>query len=187
MLGTIGEVRMFAGNFAPKNWAFCNGQLMAISSNTALFSIIGCEYGGDCRTTFMLPDMRGRSCLQQGMGPGLTMRKLASKGGQQTVSLTLANLPMHNHFMAGTVTVTSAQRALNDEGTVEDPNGAYPASFGENAFATNQDGNMAQAVATVTNTLSGSSTGNGQSFDIHSPYLGMHYIICLTGIFPSRS
>lgn len=188
MLGTIGEIRMFGGNFAPKSWAFCDGQLLAISSNTALFSIIGCTYGGDCRTTFALPDMRGRSCLQQGQGPGLSDRRLGQKGGQQTQTLTLLNLPVHNHYLVGQINVVSKQFAYNDEAGVEEPDGAYPALVdGKSVYATNEDGNGPLAATSATNTLAAASNGGGKSFDIHSPYMAVNYIICMQGIFPSRN
>lgn len=189
MEGFIGEVRMFGGNFAPRAWAFCDGQLMAISSNTALFSLIGCTYGGDCRTTFALPDMRGRSCLQQGRGPGLSDWRLGEKGGQERVSLTLANLPNHNHMMfKQDITVTSQQKAFNDEGTTEEPDGAFPALIdGKNVYASEEDGLGQPATVHVGNTLAATNTGAGQSFDIHSPYTAVNFIICLQGVFPSRN
>ncbi len=91
----VGEIRMFAGNFAPRNFAFCDGQLVAISQNNALFSLFGTIYGGDGRTTFGLPDLRGRVPLHMGTGPGLSPRPIGQKGGSETVALSAANLPAH--------------------------------------------------------------------------------------------
>ncbi len=99
MEGMIGEVRMFAGNFAPRSWALCEGQLLPISQNTALFSILGTTYGGDGRTTFALPDLRGRVPIQQGNGPGLSSYNLGLKGGHEQVTLTEPNMPSHNHLV----------------------------------------------------------------------------------------
>ena len=94
---TIGEITMFGGNFAPRNWAFCSGQLLAISSNQSLFSILGTTYGGDGRTTFALPDLRGRTAIQQGRGPGLSDRRLGHKGGSETNTMSITEMPSHNH------------------------------------------------------------------------------------------
>ena len=101
--GMIGEVRLFAGNFAPRTWAFCEGQLLAISSNTALFSILGTTYGGDGRTTFGLPDLRGRSAVGPGNGPGLRSYRLGQRGGEEYKTLNITNLPIHSHFITTTV------------------------------------------------------------------------------------
>ncbi|MBD3756388.1 MAG: phage tail protein, partial [Gammaproteobacteria bacterium] len=94
----VGEIRMFAGNFAPRGWAFCDGQLLAVSQNDALFSLLGTIYGGDGRTTFGLPDMRGRIPVHQGSGPGLSPRRLGSKSGAETETLTVNQMPSHTHF-----------------------------------------------------------------------------------------
>src|SRR5262245_33389082 len=93
----IGEIRIFGGNFAPKGWALCNGQLLAISQNTALFSILGTNFGGDGRTTFALPDLGGRAPISQGQGPGLTQRFIGENGGVSAVTLTVTEVPAHDH------------------------------------------------------------------------------------------
>ena len=104
----VGEIRMFAGNFAPRGWAFCDGQLLAVSQNDALFSLLGTIYGGDGRTTFGLPDVRGRVPVHQGTGPGLSQRRLGSKGGSEDVTLTSNQLASHSHdFNANTALADS--------------------------------------------------------------------------------
>src|SRR3982074_103263 len=99
MDGYIGEIRMFAGNFAPRNWATCDGQLLAIAQNTALFSILGTTYGGNGQTTFALPDLRGRGPTHAGQGPGLTNHVLGETGGAENVTLTVGQIPVHNHSL----------------------------------------------------------------------------------------
>ena len=113
----VGEIRMFAGNFAPRGWAYCDGQLLAVSQNDALFSLFGTIYGGDGRTTFGLPDLRGRFPIHAGQGPGLSNRRLGSKGGAETVTVTANQLPSHTHPIKGT----------NDNATASDPAGQLPA------------------------------------------------------------
>ncbi len=179
MEGYIGEVRLFGGNFAPRAWAFCEGQLLSISANTALFSIIGCTYGGDCRTTFALPDLRGRTAIGAGDGPGLTDRRLGAKTGSTTVTLTTTQIPSHNHVL----------NANTAEGTLNSPQNAFSAS-GQTA------GNPPNIVPvnpmyspTANTTMNGNAnglTGGGQSHNNMQPSLALYYIICLQGIFPSR-
>jgi microcystin-dependent protein len=189
MLGTIGEVRMFGGNFAPRTWAFCDGQLLAISSNTALFSIIGTIYGGDGRTTFKLPDLRGRSCLQEGTGPGLPTKKLGHAGGQEETALTVLNLPRHNHFLTGQVTATVTQPSQSGEGNQDFASLHYPAKIdGVAAYNDSGDVNMQITTAAITaNTLAAGDAGTGTPFDVHSPYMAVNYIICMQGVYPSRN
>ncbi|MCB0630228.1 MAG: phage tail protein, partial [Lewinella sp.] len=107
----LGQIQPFGFNFPPRGWAFCDGQLLAISSNTALFSLLGTMYGGDGRTTFALPDLRGRSIVHIGTGPGLSHITQGEKGGRENVTLTTANMPSHNH----------AVRATTDDGTLDEP------------------------------------------------------------------
>ncbi|MDP5078021.1 MAG: tail fiber protein [Nonlabens sp.] len=169
--GFIGEVRMFAGNFAPRNWASCEGQLLPIAQNTALFSIIGTMYGGDGRTTFALPDLRGRVPVGVGNGPGLPSVNQGSPFGTATTTLSINNLPAHSHSVNG----------VTEVGTSSDPTGNYPANtkIFDNEYGT----------GTLTPMNSGmiGISGQGQPFENRPPSLGMRYIICLQGIFPSRS
>jgi len=166
----IGEIRMFAGNFAPRGWAKCEGQLLAISSNTALFSILGTRYGGDGRTTLALPDLRGRVAIGSGTGPGLTPRSLSQRSGSETNMLTVANLPAHNHSI----------NAVTADGNTSVPGGNLPA--GTKLL----DKEYSDATATTTmNATMVSSTGGGQAVNNMQPYLTVTYIIALQGIYPT--
>lgn len=178
MEGTIGEIRMFAGNFAPRTWAFCNNQILAIASNTALFSILGTTYGGNGQTTFALPDFRGRVAVGTGQGPGLPNVTLGELSGSNTVTLTTNNMPAHNHPLTGSIT----PQAATDGALVTDPTGKYP---GPGAFYSVAGDNVNMAV--IPNNLAVGVNGGSQPFNNMQPYLGMNYIICLQGIFPSRN
>jgi microcystin-dependent protein len=173
MEGMLAEVRLFGGNFAPRTWAFCDGQLLSIAQNTALFSLLGTIYGGDGRTTFALPDLRGRIPIGPGTGPGLSPFREGAKGGTETNTLNTIQIPSHNH---------SFQLPVNDEAAEDSsPEGNFLAVTAEDNYVeTSADGHYG-AGATVGN------TGGGQSFNNMQPGLVLHYIICVQGIFPSRS
>lgn len=178
MEGTIGEIRMFAGNFAPRTWAFCANQIISIAQNTALFSILGTTYGGNGQTTFALPDFRGRVAVGTGQGPGLSNIILGQLAGTPTTTLTTANMPAHNHQVTGNIT---PQGSL--DGTLStDPTGRRTANVNIYTNATDELANMAPIAVNLPTTIAGSS----QPFSIMPPYLGMNYIICMFGIFPSR-
>jgi len=167
----VGEIRMFAGTFAPRGWAFCDGQLLAVSENDALFSLLGTTYGGDGRNTFGLPDMRGRLSVHAGSGPGLTTRRLGAKGGAEHVTLTTNQLPSHNHDYYGS-SIT---------GNTSTPNDKVVAS---------RVGNASYTESTATTTMapnSVSSVGESRSHTNVMPFLCVNYIIALFGIFPSKS
>lgn len=170
--GFIGEVKLFAGNFAPRGWALCEGQLLAINSNTALFSIIGTMYGGDGRTTFALPDLRGRVAVGPGSGPGLSSYRIGEKKGSETTTLTTNHLPSHSHSANGVSTI----------GNSNEPAGKLPAQTGlfDNEYSD------APADVQLNSTMIG-NTGGSQPVDIRQPSLSINYIICLQGVFPSRS
>jgi microcystin-dependent protein len=178
MDGTIAVVTCFAGNFAPRNWAFCNGQLMSIAQNTALFSILGTTYGGNGQTTFALPDLRGRCPNSSGQGPGLSNYSLGEKAGSETITLNTTNLPIHQHTGATTFQV----QASSDDGTDPTPNAGFPARF-TGAYAASGNTSMLAPgyAATIGN------AGGNQPFPIRSPFLAISYIICLFGVFPSRN
>lgn len=160
---------MFAGNFAPRGWAFCDGQLLAVSQNDALFSLLGTIYGGDGRTTFGLPDLRGRIPIHAGDGPGLSPRRLGSKGGAEQVTVTVNQLPSHTHRL----------RASTDLAAEETPQGNL----------TGQTETLLYGRETpLANMAAGSigGVGGSQSHTNLMPFLCVHFIIALFGIYPSR-
>lgn len=166
----VGEIRMFAGNFAPRGWAFCDGQLLAVSQNDALFSLLGTIYGGDGRTTFGLPDLRGRIPLHQGTGPGLSPRRLGSKGGSEKETLTTNQLASHSHdWNANTAPATgnSPQGKVTADPT---PARLYEPAGQTDSFASNVIQN----------------TGGSQPHTNLMPTLCINFIIALVGIYPSR-
>jgi microcystin-dependent protein len=171
----IGQIQIFGFNFAPRGWAHCDGQLLSISSNTALFSLLGTTFGGDGRTSFGLPDLRGRVAVHVGNGPGLPQVRWGERAGAHSVVLTNNNLPSHNH--AATVNASSLQ------GTEQGPaDNVLAYDRRETQYsASPPDVTMNSAMVTVGN------TGAGQSFSIMQPYLGLYHSIALVGIFPSRS
>ncbi len=178
MEGTIGEIRMFAGTFSPRTWAFCNGQLMPIAQNTALFSILGTTYGGNGQTTFALPDFQGRVAVGTGTGAGLPNVQLGERAGTPTVTLLTTNMPAHNHAVTGSVTMQA-----NTDGVLSsDPTGRYLGPVSVFTSANADLVNLAPAVTSLNTAVNGGS----QPFSIMPPYLGMNYIICMFGIFPSR-
>lgn len=168
----LAEIIMFGGNFAPRGWAFCEGQLLPIAQNTALFSLLGTTYGGDGRTTFGLPDLRGRSPIGVGQAPGLSRVVWGQKGGTEYHTLTTAETPPHNHPMWVFAT----------EGNSSSPANAYLAKAATGA----PQYNSVKSSETLKTDAIG-NTGGGQPFSIRSPFLGVHFIIALQGVFPSRS
>ena len=180
----IGQVIMFGGNFAPRGWAFCEGQLLSVSANTALFSILGTTYGGDGRTTFALPDLRGRVALQPGTGPGLSPHTLGAKQGAETHSLTVANLAPHSH--AGSVHVSSANATASVPAAGNSI--AAPGTGSGRNFAPTEGFNaVAPDVALGAGTVSTVNTGSGTPVSNMQPSLGLNFIIALVGTYPSRS
>ncbi len=166
----VGEIRMFAGNFAPQGWAFCDGQLLAINQNDALFSLFGTIYGGDGRTTFGLPDLRGRVPIHAGQGPGLSERRLGSKGGAEKVTLTTNQLPSHTHAVKGT----------NDIADAADPTNAVPAQ------STTVDLYAPVAPTVDFNPAAVPNVGGSQSHTNVMPFLCVNFIVALFGVYPSR-
>jgi microcystin-dependent protein len=166
----VGEIRMFAGNFAPQGWAFCDGQLLAVSQNDALYSLFGTIYGGDGRTTFGLPDLRGRFPIHAGQGPGLSPRQLGAKGGVEKVTLTTNQLPSHAHPVKGT----------NDAANSTDPGGRLPAS------STTIDLYVNGAPTVNFNAAAVSAVGGSQAHSNLMPFICINFIVALYGIYPSR-
>lgn len=165
----VGEIRMFAGNFAPRGWAFCDGQLLAVSQNDALFSLFGTIYGGDGRTTFGLPDLRGRIPIHAGTGPGLSPRRLGAKAGAENVTLTTNQLPSHSH--------PQAHSSENADDT--SPASKAPARTVHDLYI-EDDPNFALNSAAVAN------VGGSRSHTNEMPFLCIHFITALVGIYPSR-
>ena len=164
----IAEIRIFAGNFAPRSWAFCDGQLLPIPQNTALFSLIGTTYGGDGRTTTALPNLQGRAPMHPGRGPGLTSRRLGQRGGVEMVTLTEAQMPNHTHQAVG----------QGEDANSTNPANRYLASGNAAYKAPPATGAMSDAVL--------ESTGGSQPHNNMQPYLTINFIIALQGLYPSR-
>ena len=170
----VAEIRIFAGNFAPRGWAFCDGQLLPISNNTALFSLIGTTYGGDGRTTTALPNLQGRAPMHPGRGPGLTSRRLGERVGVETVTLSESQIPSHSHTVRAATTPAAPGAPSNTESLARAATGL---AYHENTTANLVD--MASA--------SVSTTGGSQSHDNVQPFLALNFIIALVGLYPSRS
>ena len=165
----VAEIRIFGFNFAPKGWAFCNGQLLPLSQNTALFSLLGTTYGGDGKSTFALPDMQGNSAMFWGDGQGLTSRYIGEMGGSDTVTLLQSEIPAHNHLL----------NALNDSGLQTSPDSALSARTAiYNSSPT--------VNAVIMNFQATSVVGSSFPHDNMQPYLTMNFCIALQGVFPPR-
>lgn len=168
----VAEIRIFAGNFAPTGWATCDGQLMPISQNTALFSLLGTTYGGDGKSTFALPNLQGAAPLQQGQGPGLSIRDLGETAGEQTVTLLATEMPAHIHGVRAATT------------------GSLPGP-GNNVWASGLKGHPSTYApakgATAQMSLSAISfAGSNFPHNNMPPYVGLTFIIALQGVFPPR-
>ena len=180
MEGYIAEIRMFAGNFAPRGWAFCQGQILSIAQNTALFSLLGTTYGGNGQTTFALPDLRSRVPVGAGVVSGLPTTNLGQMSGAPTHTLIITEMPAHNHATQTQVNASSA------EGTAFTPTGGIWATSpnGDTIYSTSAaNATMAANGVQVTVGIAGGS----QPHNNMQPYLGMNYIICMEGIYPSRN
>ena len=165
----VAEIRIFPFNFAPRGWAWCDGQLLPLSQNTALFSLLGTTYGGNGKSNFALPDLQGRAPMHPGQGPGLSLHDLGETGGAETVSLLESEIPSHSHGM----------RASNEDGNSRNPGNNY-VGIGNNIFAAPQNlGFMApEALAPA---------GGDQPHNNLQPYLTFYFCIALQGVFPPRT
>jgi microcystin-dependent protein len=172
----VAEIRIVAFNFAPRGWAFCDGQLLPISQNTALFSLIGTTYGGDGRSTTALPNLQGRAPMHPGRGPGLTSRRLGEKVGTSMVTLSEAQIPSHTH---------SPWENGVDPPTTQNPSGNWPSRHVDSnlEFVFKQN----PALDATFNPAQAATTGGGQAHNNMQPYLGLNYVIALVGLYPSRS
>ncbi|MBO6605639.1 phage tail protein [Psychroserpens sp.] len=178
----LAQIVMFAGNFAPRGWAFCSGQLLPIAQYSALYSLMGTMYGGDGRTTFALPDLRGRLPKGMGSGPGLTPVQEGEKGGHELVTLAVANMPAHSHDGSSLSMTLSCNE---EDGDNDEPSGR---TFGIASSGTPYNSSANDATFGG-GTISGNTgnQGNNQAFDVQNPFLGVNYIIALQGTFPPRN
>jgi len=180
MEGTMAVVSIVAYDFAPKYWASCNGQTLAIAQNQALFSLLGTTYGGNGINTFALPDMRGRVQVSPGISTTGTNYTLGEMTGTENVSLSINNLPPHNHN--GTVNMTPRAGTGNDDLT---PIGNYPGTL-DNGYATSATPATFMNGPHIVSTTIGAS-GSSMPFSVLTPYLALNHVICMYGIFPSRN
>ncbi|WP_312130755.1 phage tail protein [Diaphorobacter nitroreducens] len=171
----IGDIRLFAGNFAPQGWMFCNGALLSISENDALFALIGTTYGGDGQTTFAVPDLRGRVPVGQGTGPGLSNRIMGQRFGSETVTLLAPQLPQHSHALNATTATASSPQ----------PGGRLFAQTGSDNLYGPAPATDPQPQTFAANAVTVS--GGSQPHDNVMPSMGLNYIIALQGVFPSRN
>lgn len=188
----LAEIRLFAGTFAPRNWMFCEGQILSINTYQSLYSLLGTNFGGDGRTSFALPDLRGRAPINQGAGIGTSSYPIGAQGGQIGVTLTEAEMPSHNHFANVTNSILLNVAVNSGNADSEDPSNRF--------FGSNQNGDLNYATTHDSSTLNPSAiTGNAntsvtvngaggnQSHENRQPIIAINYIICISGIFPSRS
>ena len=180
----IGEIEIFAFGFPPRNWAFCNGQTMAISQNQALFALLGTTFGGDGIRTFNLPDLRGRSAMGQGAGQDLTPRTVGQTGGEEAHTLLISETPAHSHALAATALGDPANNTEIPGATV-----VLAKSTGKLSNGTDLVIDLYAADANPTQAMAPASIGStgGQSHTNLMPYLGLNFCICLQGLFPSRN
>lgn len=167
----VAEVRMFPFNFAPSGWAFCDGQLLPLSQNTALFSLLGTFYGGNGKSNFALPNLQGSSPMHYGQGPGLSLRDIGETGGSETVSLLESEIPAHAHTLNG----------VNDSGLQSNPGGALPARA--NLYKINPAANTLVNMSVN----AASPTGGDQPHNNMQPYLTVNFCIALQGVYPPRT
>ncbi len=167
----LGEIKMFAGNFAPRNYAFCNGQLLPIQQNTALFSLLGTTYGGNGQTNFALPDLRGRAPIHQHQGPGLSSQVIGESLGQESITLNATQLPSHTHRQQASTSPASAAFGPS----------AAPAASATTNFYGGGAPSLSMAATAV------GDTGGGQPHDNMAPFQVLNFIIALQGVFPSRN
>lgn len=168
----VAEIRIFPFNFAPKGWAFCNGQLMPISQNTALFSLLGTYYGGDGKTTFALPDLQGRAPTHQGQGPGLSDYSLGQSGGEENVTLIQTEIPSHNHQASGAA----------GSGPTSPANNTWGAGAGRTPPPTYADGSPNVTMSPLSVAIAGGS----QPHNSMQPYLALNFCIAMQGVYPPR-
>ncbi|MPQ49126.1 phage tail protein [Marinifilum sp. N1E240] len=205
MEGTLAEIRGFAGNFSPRNWAYCYGQIVSIAQNTSLYSLLGTTFGGDGRTTFGIPDLRGRVPIGQGQAPGMQEYYLGQFGGQELIRLTHAQLPAHNHAAVASIgsatisgEVVATMNVNNSDGENRTPEGNYLGFSGGDIYQDSASTGSTLNSAAITVDSSGlqvavgdvtvqvDNTGDGGQFPIIQPFLCINWIICIDGLYPQR-
>jgi microcystin-dependent protein len=168
----VAEIRIFPFNFAPRGWAWCDGQILPLSQNTALFSLLGTTYGGDGRSNFALPNLQGRAPMHPGQGPGLSLHDLGETGGSETVTLIASEIPTHSHTL----------RANNTPGDTPIPTGHTLARYANNAYQTNVSTGLAPMSPSALAPAGGSQPHNNMM-----PYLTLYFCIAMQGVFPPRN
>ena len=171
----IAEIRIFPFNFAPRGWAFCDGQILPISQNTALFSLLGTTYGGDGKSNFALPNMQGNAPMHPGQGPGLSLHDLGETGGSEAVTLLESELPAHSHFMR-------AHNGDQADHQIPGPTTSLAQSANGNAYQSTANSNLAQLADQILTPAGGDQPHNNMQ-----PYLTLNFCIALQGVFPPRS
>ncbi|HEX4955041.1 MAG TPA: tail fiber protein [Thermoanaerobaculia bacterium] len=169
----VAEIRIFPFNFAPRGWAWCDGQLLPLSQNTALFSLLGTTYGGNGKSNFALPDLQGRAAMHPGQGPGLSLHDLGETGGSETVSLLESEIPSHTH----------ALRAASDDGDLKAPNSTRVLGRSTNGFLYQNSASGLQTAAAEAL----APAGGDQPHNNMMPYLTFYFCIALQGVFPPRT
>lgn len=184
----VAEICMVPFNFAPKGWAWCDGQILPISQNTALFALLGTTYGGDGKSNFALPDLQGRCPIHQGQGQGLTERFLGETGGTEYVTLLESEMPVHTHIMSkdtngGNNAMPTLSMSTGGAGTTGTPKDNYPATSAVNLYRVTSNAESVE----LKHNLAGVPAGGSQPHNNLQPYLTVYFIIALQGVFPSRS
>ena len=188
----LGEIKMVGFGFAPRGYAKCDGQLLPIAQNSALFSLLGTTYGGDGRTTFGLPDLRGRVAIHPGEGPGLSEYRWGQKGGVEMVTLNTSQIPSHNHSASTTVdSIDATLNGIDSRGDKATPGSHSLASKSRTNIYSSSAPNVAMHAdsisATGTASTTVNNTGGNQAHENRMPYLSIYHVIATVGIFPSRS
>ncbi len=187
----IGTIKAFGFSWAPRGWAQCNGQLLPIAQYQAVFSLLGTTYGGDGRTTFALPDLRGRVPINQGTGAGLSNRTMGAKSGTESNVLNINQMPSHAHqvnFTGQSATASVSIPAVNDGGTLEETEGNILANHaGAFAAATSADTSLSAFTSPLQGMAATTSEGGTTPVNNMPPFLAVNYCICLEGIYPSRN
>jgi len=180
----VAEIRIFPFNFAPTGWAMCNGQLLPLSQNTALFSLLGTTYGGDGKSNFALPDLQGNSAMHPGQGPGLSLRDLGEQGGVESVTLLQSEMPLHTHTVGGAVAANGNSVQPNGNIWAQAELGPRTSLF---AYATPATGKVNPNILSVGNPPVPTVAGGGLPHNNRMPYLTLNFCIALQGVFPPRT